>query len=369
MPCDVRRPPSHLAPRPGLPPAGLRRPGRPLRPRRAAADPAGAGRRAGREHGLRPRGRQAPGAARAGRGAPRRRHGRARLAGARRPGRARAPDRARGRAGQRDGALRDGGAAPAALRVGAARRDTAQRRAGGAAGGAGRAGGRGRGRRDGTAPRLRVLRRADPGGRQRRLPARHELDPGAVPGEPRALSPARLDRRSLRGRRSRRGRRRRGRRGGHDRRARRRAGSTAAAVKVLTPREAAVFAAFTDAVALPEAPFPPVAGTEAVAGLDAWLAAAPAANRAAVRASLLVVGSRLRGRDRAGRAEWMRCAPQLIEPLRAVAAAAYYGDEGVMRRLGYDAAERVRRGAEVRAAANGHAPPAAAPSKAARFSP
>src|SRR4051794_41799675 len=40
-----------------------------------------------------------------------------------------------------------------------------------------------------------------------------------------------------------------------------------------------------------------------------------------------------------------------------------------MRRLGYDAAERVRRGGEVRAAANGHAPPAAAPSKAARFSP
>ena len=37
-----------------------------------------------------------------------------------------------------------------------------------------------------------------------------------------------------------------------------------------------------------------------------------------------------------------------MEPLRAVAAAAYYGDEAVMRRLGYDAAERVRRGAEVR---------------------
>jgi choline dehydrogenase-like flavoprotein len=119
-------------------------------------------------------------------------------------------------------------------------------------------------------------------------------------------------------------------------------------VKVLTPREAAVFAAFTDAVALPEAPFPPVGGTDAVEGLDAWLAAAPAANRAAIRASLLAVGTRLRGRDRAERAEWLRSAPQLIEPLRAVAAAAYYGDEDVMRRLGYDAAERVRRGAEVR---------------------
>jgi hypothetical protein len=49
-------------------------------------------------------------------------------------------------------------------------------------------------------------------------------------------------------------------------------------VKVLSPREAAVFAAFTDAVAMPEAPFPPVGGTDAVEGLDAWLAAAPAAN-------------------------------------------------------------------------------------------
>ena len=48
-------------------------------------------------------------------------------------------------------------------------------------------------RRRGAASRLRVLRGADRGGRQRRLPARHELDPGAVPGEPRAVPPARLE--------------------------------------------------------------------------------------------------------------------------------------------------------------------------------
>jgi choline dehydrogenase-like flavoprotein len=120
-------------------------------------------------------------------------------------------------------------------------------------------------------------------------------------------------------------------------------------VKVLSPREAAVFAAFTDAVAMPEAPFPDVAGTDAVEGFDAWMAAAPAANRAAVHAALLALGSRLRGRDRAERAEWLRSAPKLTEPFRAAAAAAYYGDEDVMRRLGYDAAERVRRGAEARA--------------------
>ncbi len=40
-----------------------------------------------------------------------------------------------------------------------------------------------------------------------------------------------------------------------------------------------------------------------------------------------------------------------MEALRAAAAAAYYGDDGVMQRLGYDAGERVRRGAEIRAAA------------------
>ena len=39
-----------------------------------------------------------------------------------------------------------------------------------------------------------------------------------------------------------------------------------------------------------------------------------------------------------------------MEALRAAAAAAYYGDDGVMERLGYDAGERVRRGAEIRAA-------------------
>ena len=60
------------------------------------------------------------------------------------------------------------------------------------------------GRRRGAAPRLRVLRRADRGGRQRRLPAGHELDPRAVPREPRAVPPARVGGRSVRRRRARR---------------------------------------------------------------------------------------------------------------------------------------------------------------------
>jgi choline dehydrogenase-like flavoprotein len=139
-------------------------------------------------------------------------------------------------------------------------------------------------------------------------------------------------------------------------------------VKVLSPREAAIFTALADAVAMPEPPLPPVRGTDAVEGFAAWLAAAPRENRAAIRASLLGLGTRLRGRDRQARAEALRglehargVAP-LIDALRAAAAAAYYGDDAVMRRLGYDSAQRVRRGAEVRATAAAEAaPPAATP--------
>ena len=43
-------------------------------------------------------------------------------------------------------------------------------------------------------------------------------------------------------------------------------------MKVLSPREAAIFASLTDAVAMPAPPLPPVATTDAVAGFDAWLA-------------------------------------------------------------------------------------------------
>ena len=62
-------------------------------------------------------------------------------------------------------------------------------------------------------------------------------------------------------------------------------------MKVLSPREAAIFASLTDAVAMPESPFPPVRGTDAIEGFDAWLAHAPQANRAAIRASLLGLGT------------------------------------------------------------------------------
>jgi len=128
---------------------------------------------------------------------------------------------------------------------------------------------------------------------------------------------------------------------------------------VLSPREASIFARLADAVAMPVAPMPEVAATDAVAGFDGWLARAPRINRLVLRAALLALGVRLRAGDRGARAEALRrlattrvpVVAHLLEALRASAAAAYYGDEDVMRRLGYDARERVRRGRAVRAAA------------------
>ena len=67
---------------------------------------------------------------------------------------------------------------------------------------------------------------------------------------------------------------------------------------VLSRREASIFAAFADAVAMPVPPRPGVALTDAVAGFDGWLARAPRLNRIALRASLLGLGLRLRGLDR-----------------------------------------------------------------------
>ncbi len=54
---------------------------------------------------------------------------------------------------------------------------------------------------------------------------------------------------------------------------------------------------------MPAPPLPAVRATDAVAGFDRWLAAAPQANRAAIRGALLGLGTRLRGRD-------ARAAPQ-----------------------------------------------------------
>lgn len=101
----------------------------------------------------------------------------------------------------------------------------------------------------------------------------------------------------------------------------------------MSPRERDIFACFVDTVLAPAPPLPPVRDTDTVEGFERWLQAGPALNRLAIRGLLLLLGAaRLRRRDRPGRLALLRRAPrELVEPLRAIAAMSYYGDEGVSR--------------------------------------
>jgi hypothetical protein len=101
----------------------------------------------------------------------------------------------------------------------------------------------------------------------------------------------------------------------------------------VSPRERDIFACFADTVLAPAPPLPPVRETDAVDGFERWLDAGPGLNRVAIRALLLVLGaSRLRRRSPQARLAMLRRAPrELVEPLRAIAAMSYYGDDRVAR--------------------------------------
>ena len=133
----------------------------------------------------------------------------------------------------------------------------------------------------------------------------------------------------------------------------------------LSPREASIFACLCDTVVAPEPLLPAVRDTDAVAAFGRLLAASPRLNATGLRALLYVVelaprltgaGGRLRRLDRSARTRFVeratsaRLAPvrELARALRSVALLSYYGDDGVMRTLGYDADERVSRGRELR---------------------
>ncbi len=102
----------------------------------------------------------------------------------------------------------------------------------------------------------------------------------------------------------------------------------------MTRREAERFAAVVEDAVRPGDDLPAVRDTDAVAAFDVWLRAAPRLNALALRAAL-----RLR-----------RPPAQLEDILRRLATHCYYGDAGVMRRLGYDSDAVVARAAGVRAA-------------------
>jgi hypothetical protein len=137
-------------------------------------------------------------------------------------------------------------------------------------------------------------------------------------------------------------------------------------LEALSPREASIFACVCDTVVAPEPVLPPVRETDAVEAFDRMLAASPRLNRLGLRALLYAaelspraVGERNRLR-RLGvreRASALECiersrlpqARELAKLVKGLACLSYYGDDGVMRGLGYDPDERVERGRELRA--------------------
>ena len=138
-----------------------------------------------------------------------------------------------------------------------------------------------------------------------------------------------------------------------------------APLAVLSPREASIFACLADTVVAPEPLLPPVRETDAVAFFDRWMARAPRMNRIGLRALLyslevgpraLGFGTRMRRLTPERRIEYLRAleqssAPQLrqlAKLLQGFGQLAYYGDDQVMLRIGYDADANVARGRELR---------------------
>ena len=141
--------------------------------------------------------------------------------------------------------------------------------------------------------------------------------------------------------------------------------SQMATLRTLSGREASIFACLTDTVVAPEPLLPAVRETDAVAFFDHWLGLLPRANRAGMRALLLACelgplasgfGARLRRLPRERRTEWLHGIEQsrtgqlrmLAKLMESAAQLAYYGDDDVLGRLGYDAEANLRRGRELR---------------------
>ena len=139
-----------------------------------------------------------------------------------------------------------------------------------------------------------------------------------------------------------------------------------APLAVLTPREASIFACLADTVVAPEPVLPPVRETDAVEFFDRWMERSPRLNRSALRALLYVLelaprvlgfGARLRRLPPDRRAQFLRSIEQnripqlrqLAKLMQGFGQLAYYGDDRVMLRIGYDADANLARGRELRA--------------------
>ena len=133
----------------------------------------------------------------------------------------------------------------------------------------------------------------------------------------------------------------------------------------LAPREASIFACLVDTVAAPEPLLPAVARTDCAFAFDRWMAAGPALNARGMRGLLLALevmpvamgyGKRFRRLPRAERTRFVhaiehssnRHVKQLVKALKGAAFLAYYGDDAVMRQVGYDAQANLDRARAVR---------------------
>ena len=139
-----------------------------------------------------------------------------------------------------------------------------------------------------------------------------------------------------------------------------------AELQVLSGREASIFACITDTVVAPEPVLPPVRETDAVTFFDDWLRRLPRVNRIAMRGLLWTAevaplftgfGGRLRRLEPTRRREWLRSVEKgpvaqtrmILKLLVSAAQLAYYGDDQILNRLGYDPDANKRRGDELRA--------------------
>jgi hypothetical protein len=133
----------------------------------------------------------------------------------------------------------------------------------------------------------------------------------------------------------------------------------------ISGREASIFACVCDTVVAPAPPLPPVSGTDAVSFFERWLERAPRLNRAGMRAVLyaaelcpkaLGFDGRLRTLPAGERAKVLESLERVGQPglrelvrlVEGIASLSYYGDAGVMRRLGYDPDLNVTRARELR---------------------
>jgi len=135
----------------------------------------------------------------------------------------------------------------------------------------------------------------------------------------------------------------------------------------VTDRVASIFACFTDTVVTPENRLPRVDETDAAEFFATWLDFAPKANAAALKAAVIALQlgplalgyrrrlTRLDPQQRGGYLQQLEKHKtpqirQLTKALKGIAYLCYYGDDGVLKGLGYDADANVARGRALRAA-------------------